>query len=87
MKINHMNLKSSLSNPSRIFKIEAIEAVLWLIKRVYFILTHPVYNMNMNVKSINIKKFNMTMNKRLLLHMSNHTLDSLKMCIEEKYFF
>ena len=27
----------------RIFKIEAIEAVLWLIKRVYFILTHPVF--------------------------------------------
>ena len=30
-----------LSNPSGI-KIEAMEAVLWLIKRVYFILTHRV---------------------------------------------
>ena len=29
------NLKSYLSNPSRIFKIEAMEAVLWLVKRVY----------------------------------------------------
>ena len=28
------HLKSSLSNLSRIFKIEAMEAVLWLIKRV-----------------------------------------------------
>ena len=25
-----------MSNPSRIFKIEAMEAVLWLVKRVYF---------------------------------------------------
>ena len=32
------NLKSYLSNPSRIFQIEAMEAVLWLIKRVYFFL-------------------------------------------------
>ena len=31
------NLKSDLSNPSRIFKIEAVEAVkLRFIKRVYF---------------------------------------------------
>ena len=26
-----------------IFKIEVVEAMLWLVKRVYFILTHPVY--------------------------------------------
>ena len=36
---------SYLSNPSRIIKIEVLEAVLWLIKRVYFILTHPVYSL------------------------------------------
>ena len=37
------NLKSYLSDPSRIFTIEAMETVLWLIKREYFILTHPVH--------------------------------------------
>ena len=40
--ISQSNLKPYLSNPSRICKIEAMEAVLWLIKRVYFFLTHPV---------------------------------------------
>ena len=35
---------TKLSDLSRIFKIEAMEAVLWLIKVVYFILTHPVEN-------------------------------------------
>ena len=30
------NLKSYLSNPSGIFKTKALDAVLWLIKRVYF---------------------------------------------------
>ena len=29
-------LKSYLSNPSQIFTIEEMEAVLWLIKQVYF---------------------------------------------------
>ena len=36
------NLKSYLFNPSRIFKTEAVGAVLWLIKRVYLFLTHSV---------------------------------------------
>ena len=40
--VSEFNLKSYLSSPSRIFKIEAMEAVLWLVKRVYFFLTHPV---------------------------------------------
>ena len=43
--VSQSDLKSSISNPSRIFKIEAMEAVLWIIKRVYFILTHPVYSL------------------------------------------
>ena len=30
--------------PSRISKIEAMEAVLRLIKRVYFFFTHPIYS-------------------------------------------
>ena len=34
----------NLSNPSRIFKTEAMEAVLWLIERVYLFLTQPVVN-------------------------------------------
>ena len=29
-------LKSYLSNPSRIFHTDALEVVLWLVKRVYF---------------------------------------------------
>ena len=34
--VSLFNLKSYLSNPSRIFDIEAMEAMLWLVKRVYF---------------------------------------------------
>ena len=41
--VSKSNFKPYLSNPSRIFKIEAMKAVLWLIKLVYFILTHTVY--------------------------------------------
>ena len=41
--VSQSNLKSDLSNPSRIFKIEAMEVVLWLNKHVYLILTHPVF--------------------------------------------
>ena len=33
---HNLILKSYLSNPSRIFKIEAMEAMLWLTKCVYF---------------------------------------------------
>ena len=33
---------SYVSNPSQIFKTEVMEAVLWLVKRVYPFLTHPV---------------------------------------------
>ena len=36
--VSTYNLKSYLSNSSWIFQIEAMEAVLWLIKRVYFFL-------------------------------------------------
>ena len=34
--VSRYNLKSYLTNASRIFQIEAMEALLWLIKRVYF---------------------------------------------------
>ena len=30
------------------------------------------YNMNMNIKGMNMNKYNMNMNKRLLLQMINH---------------
>ena len=32
--VSLFNLKSYLSNPSRIFKIEAMDGVLWIVKRV-----------------------------------------------------
>ena len=31
-----------MSNPSQIFKIDAMLTFLWLIKHVYFVFTHPV---------------------------------------------
>ena len=40
---HNVNLKSYLSNPSRIFKIDAVEGVLWLVKRVYAFFTHLVH--------------------------------------------
>ena len=30
-------------NPSRIFKIEVMEAILWLVERAYLFSTHPVH--------------------------------------------
>ena len=40
--VSSFNFKSYLSDASRIFKTEAMEAVLWLIKRVYLFLNHLV---------------------------------------------
>ena len=43
--VSQYNLKSYLSDTSRTFSIEAVEAVLWLIKHVYiFVLTQYMFD-------------------------------------------
>ena len=42
LMVSRFNLKSYLSNPSPIFKIEAMKVVLCLVKCVYVFLTYPV---------------------------------------------
>ena len=75
-----LNVKSYLSNPSRMLKTEAMKAVLWLVKCVYFILTHPLQIVSVASDPISdiILKYAAYERGRIRVMLQNSVIDNLQ---------